>query len=319
MGATDSNCAVHDPLIDAFMEELKGARAASDHTCRNYAQTLNEFVIWHQKTLRSAPDWKALDRDSFRAYLRFLGRKEYSRSSTQIRFSALRTFYKFLIRKGRVKESPIRNILLPKKEKRLPQFLTPEQIHALLEAPAKAWEKKRRNQKTGTSPETFLRDSAVLETFYSCGLRISELCGLKVSDLFWEDQLILVEGKGKKERMTPIGAPALDSIRLYWDGIGHPQKTEQPVFYSKLASGKALYPRLIQSRLKLYLLYAGLDPNLTPHKLRHSFATHMLNAGADLRSVQELLGHAHLVTTQIYTHLTTDRLKRVYDQAHPRA
>ncbi|MBT3596721.1 MAG: tyrosine recombinase XerC [Verrucomicrobia bacterium] len=319
MGATDSNCAVHDPLIDAFMEELKGARAASDHTCRNYAQTLNEFVVWHQETQRSAPDWKALDRDSFRAYLRFLGRKEYSRSSTQIRFSALRTFYKFLIRKGRVKESPIRNILLPKKEKRLPQFLTPEQIHALLEAPAKAWEKKRRNQKTGTSPETFLRDSAVLETFYSCGLRISELCGLKVSDLFWEDQLILVEGKGKKERMTPIGAPALDSIRLYWDGIGHPQKTELPVFYSKLASGKALYPRLIQSRLKLYLLYAGLDPNLTPHKLRHSFATHMLNAGADLRSVQELLGHAHLVTTQIYTHLTTDRLKRVYDQAHPRA
>jgi len=251
--------------------------------------------------------------------LRFLGRKEYSRSSTQIRFSALRTFYKFLIRKGRVKESPIRNILLPKKEKRLPQFLTPEQIHALLEAPAKAWEKKRSNQKTRTSPETFLRDSAVLETFYSCGLRISELCGLKVSDLFWEDQLILVEGKGKKERMTPIGAPALDSIRLYWDRIAHPQKAEQPVFYSKLANGKPLYPRLIQSRLKLYLLSAGLDPNLTPHKLRHSFATHMLNAGADLRSVQELLGHAHLVTTQIYTHLTTDRLKRVYDQAHPRA
>jgi len=319
MGATDSNRAIHDPLIDAFLEELRGIRAASDHTCRNYAQTLNEFVVWHQKAKGSAPDWKALDRDSFRAYLRFLGRKEYSRSSTQIRFSALKTFYKFLIRKGRVKESPIRNILLPKKEKKLPQFLTPEQIHALLEAPAKAWEKKRSNQKTRTSPETFLRDSAVLETFYSCGLRISELCELKVSDLFWEDQLILVEGKGKKERMTPIGAPALDSIRLYWDRIAHPQKAEQPVFYSKLANGKALYPRLIQSRLKLYLLSAGLDPNLTPHKLRHSFATHMLNAGADLRSVQELLGHAHLVTTQIYTHLTTDRLKRVYDQAHPRA
>jgi integrase/recombinase XerC len=247
MGANDSNRAVDDPLIDAFLEELSRVRTASDHTCRNYAQALNEFVAWHQESLKSAPDWKALDRDSFRAYLRFLGRKEYSRSSTQVRFSALRTFYKFLIRKGRVKESPIRNILLPKKEKLLPQFLTPQQIHALLEAPAKAWEEKVKNQKTRTSPEPFLRDSAVLETFYSCGLRISELCGLKVSDLFWEDQLIRVEGKGKKERMTPIGAPALDSIRLYWDTIGHSQKPEQPVFYANIANEKPLYPRLIQT------------------------------------------------------------------------
>ena len=154
---------------------------------------------------------------------------------------------------------------------------------------------------------------------YSCGLRISELCGLKVGDLFWQDQLVRVEGKGKKERMTPIGAPALESIRHYWNTVGHSQTLNLPVFFASLAKGNALYPRLIQTRLKHYLISAGLDPNLTPHKLRHSFATHMLNAGADLRSVQELLGHAHLVTTQIYTHLTTDRLKRVYDQAHPRA
>ena len=137
MGATDSNRAVHDPLIDAFLEELRGARAASDHTCRNYAQTLNEFVVWHQKAQGSAPDWKALDRDSFRAYLRFLGRKEYSRSSTQIRFSALRTFYKFLIRKGRVRRiSYSKYPAAQKKKNDYLNSLTPEQIHALLEAPS---------------------------------------------------------------------------------------------------------------------------------------------------------------------------------------
>ncbi len=319
MSDGDTNRAIADPLIDAFMDELKGVRSASEHTCRNYAQALNEFVSWHVDLRKNVPDWKLLTRDTFRSYLRYLGRKEFSRSSTQVRFSALRTFYKYLIRQGRVEKSPIKNILLPKKEKLLPQFLTPQQIQSLLEAPAKEWETKNKHQKSPTSPEAFLRDSAVLETLYSCGLRISELCGLVVGDLFWEDQLVRVEGKGKKERMTPIGAPALDSIKIYWDAIHHSQASHQPVFFATASKEKPLYPRLIQTRLKTYLLNAGLDPNLTPHKLRHSFATHMLNAGADLRSVQELLGHAHLVTTQIYTHLTTERLKRVYDQAHPRA
>ena len=319
MGANESNRAIVNPWVDAFMEDLSRVRSASAHTCRNYAQALNEFAAWHLETRKKNPDWKTLDRDIFRSYLRYLGRKEYSRSSTQIRFSALRTFYKFLIRKGQLEQTPIRNILLPRKDKLLPQFLTPQQAKSLLEAPAKAWQEKNKKKPKPCSPEFFLRDSAVLETMYSCGLRISELCGLKAGDLFWQDQLIRVEGKGKKERMTPIGAPALDSIRLYWDAIGHSRAPELPVFFASFAKEKALYPRLIQTRLKPYLISAELDPNLTPHKLRHSFATHMLNAGADLRSVQELLGHAHLVTTQIYTHLTTDRLKRVYDQAHPRA
>lgn len=319
MDAADSDNAAADPWIDAFLEDLVHVRSASEHTSRNYSQALNEFVAWHQNLYQKIPVWKSLDRDLFRAYLRFLGRENYSRSSTQVRFSALRTFYKFLIRKGQVEKMPIRNITLPKKERHLPQFLTPDQISALLQAPAKSWELKKEKNKRPASPEAYVRDTAVLETLYSCGLRISELCGLTVGDVFFEDQVVRVEGKGKKERLTPIGLPALESIRIYWETIDHPGSADQPVFFANAAKELPLYPRLIQTRLKTYLIMAELDPSLTPHKLRHSFATHLLNAGADLRSVQELLGHAHLVTTQIYTHLSTDRLKRVYDESHPRA
>jgi integrase/recombinase XerC len=150
-------------------------------------------------------------------------------------------------------------------------------------------------------------------------LRISELCGLSVRDIQWGEQLVRVRGKGKKERQVPIGAPALEAIRAYWQRLTQPPSGQAPVFWARPDRERPMYARLVQLRLKRYLELAGLDPKLTPHKLRHSFATHLLEAGADLRSVQELLGHAHLVTTQVYTHVTTERLKRVYDQAHPRA
>jgi integrase/recombinase XerC len=163
------------------------------------------------------------------------------------------------------------------------------------------------------------RDVALLETIYSCGLRISELCGLKAEDLDWKEKLVRVRGKGKKERLVPIGDHALEAIERYWDLLPHRPSNSEPAFLSNPKKSKPLYPRDLQLRLKKYLAAAGLDPQLTPHKLRHSYATHLLDAGADLRSVQELLGHAHLVTTQVYTHLTTERLKRVYNQAHPRA
>jgi integrase/recombinase XerC len=166
---------------------------------------------------------------------------------------------------------------------------------------------------------SYHRDAAILETIYSCGLRVSELCALQVQDINWEDQLVRVRGKGKKERQVPIGAPALEAIRFYWSKLTHPPCGIMPVFVANANKLWPMYPRLIQLRLKRYLEIAGLDPHLTPHKLRHSYATHMLDAGADLRSVQELLGHAHLVTTEVYTHVTTERLKRAYDQAHPRA
>ena len=165
----------------------------------------------------------------------------------------------------------------------------------------------------------FLRDVAILESIYSCGLRISELCGLRCEDLSWEEKAVRVRGKGKKERLLPIGAPALETIRNYWNQLPHSGEATLPVFVAENNSTRPMSPRTVQLRLKRYLEIAGLDPKLTPHKLRHSYATHLLDAGADLRSVQELLGHAHLITTQVYTHLTMERLKRAYDDAHPRA
>jgi integrase/recombinase XerC len=150
-------------------------------------------------------------------------------------------------------------------------------------------------------------------------LRISELCGLQAQDISWSSKSVRARGKGKKERIVPIGDPALEAIRAYWQLLPQQPAEDSPVFLARNSMLRPVSPRDLQLRLKKYLAIAGLDPELTPHKLRHSYATHLLNAGADLRSVQELLGHAHLVTTQVYTHVTTERLKKAYDLAHPRA
>ncbi|MFM8469769.1 MAG: tyrosine-type recombinase/integrase [Limisphaerales bacterium] len=165
----------------------------------------------------------------------------------------------------------------------------------------------------------FLRDAAILETIYSCGLRISEVCGLRVEDLNQGDRVLQVRGKGRKERQVPIGEPALRAILAYWESLPHAPAANAPVLRAATDSADPIRPAQVQQRLKRYLLAAGLDASLTPHKLRHSFATHLLDNGADLRSVQELLGHRNLVTTQVYTHVTTERLKQAYAAAHPRA
>ncbi|MEP6664154.1 MAG: tyrosine recombinase XerC [Verrucomicrobiota bacterium] len=339
-----------DLWIESFLQHLSSDRGASVYTQRNYRQALLEFFDWFKVERQQAPDWSSLQRDDFRSYLRFLGRGKLSRAAIQLRFSALRSFYKFLIRRGHVETTPIKNISMPKLEKRLPKFLTAEQMVALLEAPLRDLEMQRDQtenhlsdarphpgplprgegetlpapKQDGASPKKidaapFLRDVAILETIYSCGLRISELCGLRCEDLDWNEKSIRVRGKGKKERLLPIGEPALLAIEKYWDALPHLREATLPVFVAEKDFSRAMSPRTTQLRLKRYLALAGLDPKLTPHKLRHSYATHLLDAGADLRSVQELLGHAHLVTTQIYTHLTMERLKRAYDESHPRA
>jgi integrase/recombinase XerC len=305
--------------VSEFLTHLETDRAASVYTQRNYRAALAEFAAWHQQERQAAPDWLKLERDDFRSYLRHLGRQKLGRSATSLRFSALRTFYKFLIRRGLLERTPIKNITLPKLANRLPRFLSPEQMVDLLGAPLRELAAQKEHADTAPNPAPFLRDVAILETIYSCGLRISELCGLQAGDIDWNEALVRVRGKGKKERLIPIGAPALEAIRVYWKASGSEPAGTSPVFTLEEAPTEPVYPRLVQLNLKKYLALAGLDPKLTPHKLRHSYATHLLDAGADLRSVQELLGHAHLVTTQVYTHVSTERLKQAYDQAHPRA
>ena len=313
--------ALQDKQVQRFLEHLATDRGASPYTQRNYGQALKEFCGWHLEERKQAPAWGDLQRDDFRAFLRFLGRQKLGRAAIHLRFSALRTFYKFLVRRGVVEATPIKNLSLPKIGKRLPKFLTPQQMVDLLNAPLKTVAPGTEGAGGDLSSRAInaRRDVAVLETIYSCGLRISELCGLRTDDLDWGERLVRVRGKGKKERLLPIGETALKAIGSYWQARGEPPGRGMPVFLATSAQPRAVSPRDLQFRLKKYLAVAGLDPGLTPHKLRHSYATHLLDAGADLRSVQELLGHAHLVTTQVYTHLTTDRLKRAYDQAHPRA
>ena len=307
-----------DKQVKSFLQHLTVERNASPYTLRNYHQALSEFLQWHEQEKQSAPAWGALGRDDFRSFLRFLGRKQRSRAAVMLRFSALRSFYKFLARRGIVENSPIKGIAMPKVARRLPRFLTAEQMLALVRAPI---EELQALEKAGKqiSSAPYHRDAALLETIYSCGLRVSELCGLRAEDINWNEQLVRVRGKGKKERQVPIGAPALDAIRKYWETVDHAPSGLMPVFLANANRIEPMSPRVVQMRLKRYLELAGLDPKLTPHKLRHSYATHMLDAGADLRSVQELLGHAHLATTQVYTHVTTERLKKAYDKAHPRA
>jgi len=301
-----------------FFRFLSNEKDASVYTQRNYRQALDEFEQWYRDTNESPVRWSELERNDFRLFLRQLGRRELSQAAIRLRFSALNSFYKFLMRRGLVESSPVKDVTLPKPAKRLPQFLTIDQMNALLDAPMRELSVKD-GTKRKVSQVPSLRDRAILETIYSCGLRIGEICRMLAGEIEPDDLVVNVHGKGKKERQVPIGRPAVEAIRLYWERLAKPPALDEPVFFASEKKRNAIYPRLVQLRLKKYLTLCGLDPTLTPHKLRHSYATHMLDAGADLRSVQEMLGHANLTTTQVYTHVTTERIKRAYDEAHPRA
>ena len=348
---------VPDPRAEEFLAHLGADRDASTYTERNYRQALDDFRSWYQHSFRGRPPvWTELQRDDFRAYLRYCGRQALGRSATLVRFSALRSFYRFLVRRGWVSSSPIKDIELPKRARHLPKFLTVEQAKSLMEAPMNEYKRLRLglqpdaaapaaapatataaaaegsesgetnpNAKEGAEDDDevdefeFLRDTAVLETLYSCGLRISELCGLRLEDVDQARSMVRIRGKGRKERLVRIGTPALKAVQKLHQVLEFIPVPSDPVFPRHKTSNEAVSPRFVQLRLKIHLAAAGLDPNLTPHKLRHSFATHLLDRGADLRSVQELLGHSSLAATEVYTHLTAERLKAVYNKTHPRA
>ncbi len=223
---------LRDKWVRKFLSHLATDRGASVYTQRNYRQALAEFFRWHLEERKSPPVWEKLQRDDFRGFVRFLGRNNLSRAATQLRFSALRTFYKFLIRHGAAESSPIKNLSLPKPEKRLPKFLTKPQMVALLVAPFELL-KIQKGKKVGRpiSQIAALRDVAVLETIYSCGLRVSEVCGLRVDDIDWGEQIMRVRGKGKKERLVPVGRPALMAIQDYWNTFKQPPGGASPIFF----------------------------------------------------------------------------------------
>ena len=291
-----------DPLAEEFLRYLGVERNASSRTLKAYRQALTAFRA-ENKT-----PWKKCTVDDFRDYLFAIMKRGQARSYVRLQFSALRTLYQFLAARKGLRSNPVREVQLPKIEKKLPLVLTRQQIEELLAAPTRV-------AKNRSAPVWMpLRDVAIMELFYSSGLRLSELAALDVADVDLFTESIRVLGKGRKERVCPVGLPALEAISRYRaTGNVH----SGPLFINK-ARGR-ISTRSIWLILKRYLRHTSIPISISPHKLRHSFATHLLDRGADLRSVQALLGHASLSTTQIYTHVTVERLKKAYADAHPRA
>jgi len=292
-----------DRHAESFYQWLEVERNSSARTVANYRHALEEFQ--RQGTL---PAWRDLTADHFRRYLFALSKRGLARPTIRLHFAALRTFYKFMGQRHGLKENPLKEVLLPKPEKKLPVVLNATQIDELLSAPLRA---EKQPQAPSWMP---VRDAAVLELFYSSGLRLAELVGLDIESVDPCSESVRVFGKGRKERVLPVGAPALEAIQRYRQAAG---VHKGPLFINKLR--RRLNARSAWLLLKRYLVHTSIPSNISPHKLRHSFATHLLDRGADLRSVQALLGHASLSTTQIYTHVTVERLKTAYSSAHPRA
>jgi integrase/recombinase XerC len=291
------------------LKYLANERNASDLTIKAYREDLFALVDWLEATRGDVPKPGALSPQELRTFQAALQEAGYARTSISRKLASLRSFYKFAMRQGIAKNNPAKPLRNPRQQRKLPHVLTNEEVGRLLEAPA-----------AGTTAG--LRDRAILETVYSAGLRVSELVGLRDGDLDRIEQIVRVRGKGRKERISPLGSYAVKAIDAYArKRVRDPQVEslgrEAPVFVNRF--GRGLTTRSVGRMLEKYIVQTDLDTRTSPHTLRHSFATHLLDRGADIRSVQELLGHKSLATTQIYTHVSAANLRKVYEQAHPRA
>jgi integrase/recombinase XerC len=334
------------PIVASFLSYLTNERHFSPYTARCYGADLRQFVEHladelgvrinpeqEQQAMNARPSPRSssgdvagtimpttvtraiceASADRIRQYLAQLGEQNYSAATMARKIATLRSFYKWANRRSLAETNPMTMIRTPRQGKRLPKAITVEQIERLLSAPDD-------REALGA------RDRAMLETLYSTGIRVSELVDLNFDDLDEPGEALRIRGKGKKERMVPLGSHAMAAVRHYrevlsaderYNGAWAPERATRPLFVNK--HGGRLSSRSVRRKLDKYLRLVGLDPTISPHTLRHSFATHLLDNGADLRSVQELLGHQSLSTTQAYTHLTTARLRATYDHTHPRA
>ncbi len=288
-----------DRYISKFLTYLEIEKNVSGYTLLNYHIDLKQL-----RDFLSAKDVQQIDRLDIRKYLVFLKGKNLKKRSVARKLSTFRSFFKFLSREGYVSSNPLGGITSPKQEKRLPIFLDVDKVAKLVESP----------EETNVQG---LRDRAILETLYSTGMRVGELVGLNIGRVDFIGGMVKVYGKGKKERLIPIGDKALRAIRDYLTRQTAEKKDGRALFLNK--NNKRLTDAGVQKLVDKYIKRIALKEKISPHTFRHSFATHLLDKGADLRSVQELLGHASLSTTQIYTHITTEHLKSVYNKAHPRA
>jgi len=313
-----------DPVtkhITSFIETLVSEKGFSENTCRAYRSDLYEFIDFaagtSQEETRKEKTGKPLypeEVNSFliRGYLGYLHKKKTRKSSIARKLSTLRSFFKYLAKHGMIPDNPAKAVITPRQEKTIPAYLPVDDMFRLLDS---------------FKQETLLgrRNRAIFETLYSTGIRISELAGMNVSDIDFSSQIIRVIGKGNKERIVPVGTKAMEAIQRYREMLLTEMISRRnemnigdsgPLFLNK--NGGRLTTRSIRRILKHTIQECGFTQPLSPHGMRHSFATHMLEAGADLRVVQELLGHKSLSTTQKYTHVTIDKLMEIYDKAHPR-
>lgn len=298
--------------IQDFLNYLVAEKGCSENTIAAYHNDLTQFYefVTQPGQLQGEPSWAAVTREHLINYILFLKEREYATATVARKVAAMKSFCHFLLRTGVIEDDPAEDLDSPKVKKQLPQTLTPDEVDQLLALPAKH----------GSNPKA-LRDTALLEMLYATGMRVSEVAQVTLDDLDLEAGTVRCVGKGNKERVMPLYTEAVDAVRAYLEhgrnAFLGADREERTLFLNP--RGERLTRQGLWLIIKGYAREIGLDDRVTPHTLRHSFATHMLNGGAGLREVQKLLGHANISTTQVYTHISREHLRRVYDEAHPRA